>query len=128
MRKALFRLLTTDAVLVAAIPVTSWYERGSVPDSPALPFAVLAFDGRQRVGTGLRSQRASLWVYQERGDYSLIELVLDRAFYVLENVINFDYASERIAQVIPGNISSDLYDDLWRANTQNLEMIVSGSP
>jgi hypothetical protein len=127
MRKALFHLLTTDSVLIAAIPADRWYERSSVPDSPSLPFAVLAYDGKLRVGTGLRSQRASLWVYQGRGDYGFISTVLERAFVVLEGVINHDHDGERLVQVIPGNISSDLYDDLWRANTQNLEMIAIGT-
>ena len=126
MRKALFRLITTDAIVASLIPPEQWYERSAVPDTPPKPFAVLAFTGRARVGKGLRSQSIQVWVYQERGSYDLIEKVLNRVEVILEEVADFKYLGERIAAATPRGINADLYDDAWRANTGSLDAVVVG--
>jgi len=127
MRKALFHLLTNDDVLQSLVPAERWWTRSAVPDSPPLPFAVLGHDGRQRVGPGLRTYRASLWVYEERQSYDLIDEVLERAFVLLHDVVNFRFEDSLLAYAIPGDISIELYDDQWRANTRNLSFTMIGS-
>lgn len=127
MRKAVFNLLTTDATLIGLLPAAQWYERGSVPDAPPKPFAVLAWQGSVRVGNVSNVPRLTLWVYDERGSYENIDNVLRRATIVLEGAQQYTFSGQRIAQVDFESSSTDLYDDIYRANARNAGYRVIGS-
>lgn len=128
MRKAVFNLLTTDATLLGWLPADRWYERGSVPDKPVAPFAVLAWQGVAAVGRGRTGlPRLTLWVYEPRGSYATIDNALRRATIVLEGASDYTFAGERISQADFEGSSVDLYDDIYRANARNAGYRVVGS-
>lgn len=120
MRKAMFQLLTTDADLIADIPAARWYERGSVPDRPTLPFAALVWGGRTAVGPGRSTQRFELWVYDKPGDTTLINRVLARSKDLLEMTQHYQAAGERLVQADFQGSSPDLPDDVYRATVRNI--------
>lgn len=119
MRKAAFSLLVNDVGFTALIPADRLYERGSVPDAPALPFAVLAWGGRTRVGPGMYFSRLDLWVYDERGDYSRIDDVLGEAERVLESADHYVADGSRLGSAAFAGSSVDLFDDTYRANARS---------
>lgn len=128
MRKAVYNLLTTDATLATLLPAEKWFERGAVKDSPTTPFAVLAWagvtaNGRGRVGT----PRLTVWVYEHRGSYALIDQVLARCTEVLEAVAQYEHDGERIVQADFEGSSVDLFDDVYRCNARNAGYRVIGS-
>lgn len=128
MRKAVYNLLTTDATLVSLLPAEKWFARGSVKDSQSTPFAVLAWqgvtpNGRQRVGL----PRLTIWVYEHRGSYDLIDKVLARCKELLENTYDYEHEGELIVQADWEGSSVDLFDDVYRANTRNSGFRVVGS-
>lgn len=128
MRKAVHHLLTTDATLVSLLPAEKWFARGAVKDSPSTPFAVLAWqgvtpNGRGRVGL----PRLTIWVYEHRGSFTLIDQVLARCKEVLEEVAQYEYDGERIVQADWEGSSVDLFDDVYKANTRNSGFRVVGS-
>lgn len=127
MRKAVHHLLTTDPTLASLLPAEKWYERGAVLDTPRTPFAVLAWQGVTAVGKGRRLPRLTLWVYQSRGSYALIDQVLSRATVVLEEVQQYEYEGQRIAEANFEGSSVDLYDDMYRCNARNAGFRVVGS-
>jgi hypothetical protein len=128
MRKAVYHLLTTDATLSGLLPAEKWYERGAVKDSPTTPFAVLAWQGTSPNGRGRTGvPRLTLWVYEHRGSYVLIDQVLARAREVLEGAAQYSYEGQRIAQVDFDGSSVDLYDDIYKCNTRNSGFVVIGS-
>lgn len=127
-RKAVFEILTKDAAFTALMPAV--YERGSVPDAPVLPFAVLAMTGSPRAGRSFRPlPRAELWCYQDRGDYGDIDKALARADELLSAAMQYvsEDGSSRLAEATPQGWSGDLYDDVYRANTRNAGYLLVGS-
>lgn len=127
-RKAVYEILTKDSAFAALMPVV--YERGSVPDSPVAPFAILAMTGSPRQGRSFsRLPRAELWCYQDRGDYSVIDAALQRADELLSAATHYvsDDGSSRLAEATPQGWSGDLYDDVYRANTRNAGYLLVGS-
>lgn len=128
MRKAVYHLLTTDAPLVALLPADKWLERGAVKDSQRSPFAVLAWQGEVARGKGLLGvPRLTIWVYQHRGSYDMIDAVLKRCRVVLEGVAQYTFEDQRIAQADFEGSSVDLYDELYQANARSAGYRVIGS-
>lgn len=127
MRKAMHHLLTTDSTLASLLPAEKWYQRGAVPDAPVTPFAVEAWQGEEVRGKSLVLPRFTLWVYQGRGSYSIIDEVLRRATELLTSTTQYEYGGERLAQVDYEGSSVDLFDDIYRANTRNAGYRVIGS-
>ena len=128
MRKAVYNLLTTDPTLAALLPAEKWYERGAVPDAPRTPFAVLAWQGVTPNGRGRSGlARLTLWVYEHRGSYALIDSVLSRATDVLEAVEDFTFDGQRITQADFEGSSVDLFDDIYRCNARNSGYRIVGS-
>jgi len=128
MRKAVHHLLTTDPTLLGLLPADRWLERGAVKDSQHTPFAVLAWQGTTPRGRGLLgTPRLTIWVYQARGSYDLIDKVLKRCTVVLEAVEQYVWEDERIAQADFEGSSVDLYDELYKANARNAGYRVIGS-
>lgn len=125
MRKVIYQTLIGDDAFRALMPVV--YERGSVPDSPTLPFAVLAFTGVDRRGPGMKVATAQLWCYQERGDYSRIDSALERADVILAAMTNVTVGGQRVSQAQGIDQSPDLYDDVYRANTRYSTYTILGS-
>lgn len=127
MRKAMHNLLTTDPTLAALLPAEKWYQRGAVPDSPRTPFAVEAWQGEEVRGKSLVLPRFTLWVYQARGSYHIIDEVLRRATELLSSTVAYEHDGERLAQVDYEGSSVDLFDDVYRANARNAGYRVIGS-
>lgn len=128
MRKAVHQLLTTDPTLIGLLPAEKWFARGAVKDSPSTPFAVEAWQGVQATGRGRTGiPRLTIWVYEHRGSYDLIDKVLARSRELLEATFNFEYEDERIVQVDFEGSSVDLFDDVYKANARNSGFRVIGS-
>ena len=128
MRKAVHQLLTTDPTLIGLLHADKWFARGAVKDSPVTPFAVEAWQGVQPVGRGRTGiPRLTIWVYQHRGSYDLIDKVLGRCRELLEATYDFEHEGERIAQVDFEGSSVDLFDDVYRCNARNSGFRVIGS-
>lgn len=127
MRKALYHLLTTDPTLVGFLPADRWFERGSVKDSQATPFAVIAWQGESRVSGMRKLPRVTIWFYQTRGSYSLIDKLVRRTCEVMDEVQQYTHAGERIAHAGYEGTSVDLYDEVYRANARNVGYHVVGS-
>jgi len=127
-RKAVYEILTNDPAFTALMPVV--YERGSVPDAPQVPFAVLTMAGSPRQGRSLPMlPRAELWCYQDRGDYGDIDAALARADELLTAATQYvsQDGTSRLAEATPQGWSGDLYDDTYRANTRNAGYLLVGS-
>lgn len=116
MRQAIFRLITTDAILANLIPAENWFLRGSVPDKPPLRFGLLGYDGVQPRGVGRKVQQVAISAYEERGSYNFVDGVLDRVELIMEEVADFRWANERIAVATFNGRDADLYDDQWTRN------------
>jgi len=131
MRKIIFKALTEDPTLASLLPAEKWFERGAVKDSPVTPFAVLAWAGVTANGRGRTGlPRLTLWVYEHRGSYELIDKVLRRATEVLEALEEThqeDDPSQFVIQADFEGSSVDLYDDVYRCNTRNAGYRVIGS-
>jgi hypothetical protein len=127
MRKAMHRLLTEDPTLASLLPADKWFQRGSVPDKPVTPFAVEAWQGEEVRGKSLVVPRFTLWVYQSRGSYHIIDEVLRRATELLTSTVQYEYDGERLGQMDFEGSSVDLFDDVYRANTRNAGYRVIGS-
>jgi len=127
MRKAMYHLLTTDPTLAALLPAEKWYERGSVPDAPTTPFAVLAWQGDTVAGPGRKLPRLTIWFYQSRGNYNIIDELLRETTKLLSDVQQYEHEGQRIAQVDYEGSSVDLYDDVYRCNARNAGYRVIGS-
>lgn len=126
MRKAFYNRLMTDNAFTTLFPVL--YERSSVVDSPEKPFGIYGFVGSPRLGRGFSYvPRIELWLYQERGSYDLINAGLARADQLMEEILQYEFDGERIAEATPMGWSGDLYDDVFLANTRNSAYTVIGS-
>lgn len=131
MRKLTHHLLTSDPTLVSLLPAEKWFARGAVKDSPQTPFAVMAWAGVEANGKGRTgTPRLTIWVYEHRGSFDLIDKVLARSKELLEATFDYtwvDAPGERIVQADWEGSSVDLFDDLYRANTRNSGFRVIGS-
>lgn len=128
MRKAMHHLLTTDPTLLDLLPADKWFARGAVVDKPTTPFAVEAWQGVTAVGRGrVGLPRLTIWVYQSRGSYDLIDKVLARCKELLEETYDFEHDGQRIIQADFEGSSVDLFDDVYRANARNSGFRVLGS-
>lgn len=117
MRKAIMNLMKTTPELTALVPAEAWFWRSSVPDTPKDRWAVLSGSGTQRRGPGSRSMTLSVWVYDQRGSYAMINNALDAVEAIMKEVLQYEFGGERVAEARWLARSADLYDDLWRANT-----------
>jgi hypothetical protein len=120
MRKAVYQLLTSNVALTEDIPAERWYERGSVADSPRLPFAVLAWGGASTRGVGRQVQRLEVWVYDKPGDIRLINRVLARVKALLDETTHYVVGDERLVVADFQGSSPDLPDDVYRATVRNI--------
>ena len=127
MRKAVYQLLTSNAALIADIPANRWYERGSVVDSPALPFATIVWGGAAYRGVGRTVKRLEIWVYDKPGDTVLMNRVIENAANLLLNTFDYVFAGERFSSATFVGTSPDLPDDVYRATTRNLALDCAGS-
>lgn len=126
MRKVVFDILSNDAVFSGLMP--NLYERGSVVDSPAKPFAVYAMVGSPRAKRTMPMvPRLELWCYDDRGDYSVIDEALARADELFLAVTHRVVDDQRIASADPQGWSGDLYDDVYQANARNASYLLVGS-
>jgi hypothetical protein len=127
MKKVVYKLLKEDDEFNTLFP--NVLERGAIEDVPMLPCAVIVMTGSPRQSRAHpRLPRLEVWLYQERGDYSKINaglIALDRIF---EDVLNATADGERIAEADPQGWSSDLYDDIYKANTRNAAYLLVGTP
>lgn len=126
MRKAVYNLLTGDQEFMDLIG-GRLFSRGSVIDLPDKPFAIYAMTGAPRSGRSLPGRPTlEVWAYEERGSYTTVDSILKRADALLENVPHF-FEDEVLAETVPQGWSSDLYDDVFLANTRSSTHIVFGS-
>lgn len=116
MRKAIYRVITTDAILANLIPAENWFLRGSVPDKPPERFGVLGYDGIQPRGKGRRVQQVAVSAYEARGSYNFVDGVLDRVELIMDEVADFVWEGERVAAATFAGRDADLYDDQWLRN------------
>lgn len=126
MRKAVFDLLSTDAEFMDLVG-GRLFPRGSVIDLPDKPFVIFAMTGSPRLGRSLPGRPTlEVWAYEERGSYTTVDAILKRADAVLLNVPHL-FEDEVLAETVPQGWSSDLYDDVFLANTRSSTHIVFGS-
>jgi hypothetical protein len=88
---------------------------------------VEAWQGAEVRGKGLTVPRFTLWVYQARGSYHIIDAVLRRATELLSSTTQYEHEGERLAHMEFEGSSVDLFDDVYRANARNAGYRVIGS-
>ena len=69
MRRVLYNELTNDAELNVFYPGAVFSERGALVDSPAPPFAVIAWGLHQSNGPGLATRTVQVYFHDARGSY-----------------------------------------------------------
>lgn len=110
-RKTVYGLLTADPTLTALVPSDRWYERGAVPDSPQVPYGVLAWQGTDGPRWG-HVRLLDVFVHDARGDYGIIEDALNRARVLLEAAAQYSSVlGVRMTQADWQTRSADLFDD-----------------
>lgn len=83
MRAAIHERLTQTAALTAVIPTERWFQFGSVPDVPILPFAILKWLSPVRSDSGSDLHQLQVLVHDQRGSYRQIDRLLGNPYQML---------------------------------------------
>lgn len=119
MRELLYQILTNDLALRQQIPVERWVEGGNDLTNMPRPFAVLRqLPANPGIG-GTYRWSCEVWVYDNAGDYTRIDSILDRVEEVLRETVGVKTLAHSLTVVDFAGRSADLVDDVLRANTRN---------
>jgi len=133
MRATVHGLLVAEASLTAVIPTERWYQVGSAPDVPEMPFAILrwlspvAGDAR-----GAWSHQLQVAIFDRRGSYSRIEDLLGGPYRsggvypILEGIAGVTGSDGYIAQADYLGDSGDDVNIDYKANTKHSMWQIAG--
>jgi hypothetical protein len=130
LRKTVYEYLTTDAPLLAAIPLDRWKSLGGVKDRPATPYAVLAWFGTvESVGLNL-IHLLQVQVHDEPGSYTRIEdihVLVENRLKAAQQYVGT--TGHRLVQADYTGVSADLIDPDRRTGFQYTSWsVVGGKP
>lgn len=115
--RAMFELLTSVSGITAIVPANRWYNRSNVPDTPEMPFVVLAWNGSDRAPGNV--ELLDVYVHDERGSYLRIKDVLSLVRATLSGTVQYvGTDGGRIALAEYLRTSGELFDDATNTNTQ----------
>ena len=131
MRRVLFNELTNDAELNVFYPGAVFSERGALVDSPAPPFAVIAWGLHQSNGPGLAIRTVQVYFHDARGSYDRINDAVARCAELVAGLENVEipYGTglvDRISTATWQSSSGELYDQEHKTNVRYVEFRVTG--
>jgi len=115
MRKTMYQFLVAQAPLLAVVPVSRWYQAGSVVDVPVKPFAVLRWLAPVPLAVGFGRQ-LRLDVHDTRGSYANIDTFNRAATAALKSVVDLVGVDGRITQCDFLGSGGDQEDDTYKTN------------
>ena len=115
MRKTMYQFLVAQAPLLAVVPVSRWYQAGSVVDVPVKPFVVLRWLAPVPLAAGFGRQ-LRLDVHDTRGSYANIHAFNRAATAALKSVVDLVGVDGRITQCDFLGSGGDQEDDTYKTN------------
>ena len=127
LRKTMWEYLTTDAPLLAVIPVERWFTLGGVKDRPATPYAVLAWFGTVESAGLQLINLLQVQIHDEPGSYTRIEDIhplVEARLKAAEQYVGL--TGHRLVQADYTGRSADLIDPDRRTGFQYTSWSVVG--
>lgn len=133
MRGTIHQLLVGTGALTAVIPTERWFQQGSVPDVPRLPFAILKWLSPVRSNSGSDMHQLQVVIYDNHGSYKRIDDLLgDRyktgvtVYSVLAGIAGLSGTDGYVAQADYLGHSGDDVDVDYKANKKFSSWQIAG--
>lgn len=119
-RAAVYQLLATDSALNAeGIVQDSVFQTNAVENPESRPFLVLRWETKNASFKNIGLQFLSIWVHDERGDYSRIDRILKRVIEILVDAVHVAGDDGSILTMAEyQSTSDDFWDDGYRTITK----------
>lgn len=133
MRGTIHQLLVGTGALTAVIPTERWFQQGSVPDVPKLPFAILKWLSPVRSNSGSDMHQLQVVIYDNHGSYKRIDDLLGdkyktgvTVYSVLAGIAGLSGTDGYVAQADYLGHSGDDVDVDYKANKKFSSWQIAG--